>query len=88
MFVGGGGRHNPVMLRMIGERCGIAAEPSDVLGWDGDALEAEGFAYLAVRSLKGLPVTFPGTTGVAQPLAGGELYAAPRTGLALRLVSA
>ncbi|WP_288411641.1 anhydro-N-acetylmuramic acid kinase [uncultured Sphingomonas sp.] len=88
LFVGGGGRHNPVMLRMIGERCGVTAEPSDVLGWDGDALEAEGFAYLAVRSLKGLPITFPGTTGVARPLTGGELHAAPRTGLALRLVSA
>ncbi|WP_082467539.1 MULTISPECIES: anhydro-N-acetylmuramic acid kinase [unclassified Sphingomonas] len=88
LFVGGGGRRNPEMLRMIGERCGLTAEPSDAIGWDGDALEAEGFAYLAVRSLKGLPITFPGTTGVAQPLTGGVLYPAPRSGLALRLVSA
>lgn len=88
LFVGGGGRHNPVMLAMIGERCGVTAEPSDVLGWNGDALEAEGFAYLAVRSLKGLPITFPGTTGVAAPLTGGRLYPAQRTGLALKLVSA
>lgn len=88
LFVGGGGRLNPEMLRMIGERCGLTAEPSDAIGWDGDALEAEGFAYLAVRSLKGLPITFPGTTGVAQPLTGGVLYPTPRTGLALRLVSA
>ncbi len=88
LLVGGGGRHNPVMLRMIAERCGIVAEPSDMLGWNGDALEAEGFAYLAVRSLRGLPITFPGTTGVAAPTTGGTLYPAPRAGLALRVVSA
>jgi anhydro-N-acetylmuramic acid kinase len=43
------------------------------VGWDGDALEAQAFAYLAVRSVLGLPQTFPGTTGVARPLAGGRL---------------
>ena len=42
-------------------------------GMDGDAVEAEAWAYLAVRSLKGLPITFPGTTGVAKPLTGGVL---------------
>jgi anhydro-N-acetylmuramic acid kinase len=46
------------------------------MGWQGDAIEAQGFAYLAVRSLRGLPITFPGTTGVASPLKGGR-YAAP-----------
>ncbi|PZO78034.1 MAG: anhydro-N-acetylmuramic acid kinase [Sphingomonas hengshuiensis] len=88
LLVGGGGRHNPVMLAMIAERTGLAAEPSDAIGWDGDALEAEGFAYLAIRSLKGLPITFPGTTGVAAPLTGGTLYRTQRTGLALRVASA
>jgi anhydro-N-acetylmuramic acid kinase len=43
------------------------------LGQNGDATEAEGFAYMAVRSLKGLPISFPGTTGVVQPLTGGRL---------------
>ncbi len=76
------------MLAMIAERTGLAAEPSDAIGWDGDALEAEGFAYLAIRSLKGLPITFPGTTGVAAPLTGGTLYRTQRTGLALRVASA
>ena len=48
------------------------------IGWSGDYLEAEAFAYLAVRSLKKLPLTFPGTTGVKQPLSGGRLARAPR----------
>ncbi|NGX94218.1 MAG: anhydro-N-acetylmuramic acid kinase, partial [Candidatus Afipia apatlaquensis] len=43
------------------------------LGWSGDAIEAQAFAYMAVRSLKGLPLTFPGTTGVTLPLTGGVL---------------
>ena len=44
------------------------------LGWDGDALEAQAFAFLAVRSLRGLPFTYPTTTGVSQPLTGGKLH--------------
>lgn len=71
LIVAGGGRHNPTLLRMIGERTGLMPEPSDALGWNGDAMEAEGFAYMAVRTLRGLPISFPGTTGVAAPLAGG-----------------
>ena len=43
-------------------------------GWNGDAIESEAWAYLAVRSLAGLPITFPGTTGVDRPLSGGVLY--------------
>ena len=45
-------------------------------GWDGDALEAQAFAYLAVRSLKGLPLSLPGTTGVKTPTTGGKLHRA------------
>ncbi|HEX9322162.1 MAG TPA: anhydro-N-acetylmuramic acid kinase, partial [Xanthobacteraceae bacterium] len=41
------------------------------VGWSADALEAQAFAYLAVRTLRGLPITFPSTTGVARPMAGG-----------------
>jgi anhydro-N-acetylmuramic acid kinase len=71
LLVAGGGRHNPTMLAMIAERTGLVVEPSDVLGWNGDALEAEGFAYMAVRALKGLPISFPGTTGVPAAMVGG-----------------
>lgn len=71
LIVAGGGRHNPTLLRMIGERTGLVPEPSDALGWNGDAMEAEGFAYMAVRTLQGLPISFPGTTGVGEPMAGG-----------------
>jgi anhydro-N-acetylmuramic acid kinase len=54
----------------------VPVDPVDVLDWNGDALEAEGFAYLAVRSLKGLPLSLPTTTGVTQPLTGGRFYKA------------
>jgi anhydro-N-acetylmuramic acid kinase len=47
------------------------AEPIEALGWNGDATEAEGFAYMAVRSLKGEAISFPGTTGVAEAMTGG-----------------
>jgi anhydro-N-acetylmuramic acid kinase len=43
-------------------------------GWNGDFIEAEAFAYLAVRSMKGLPLSLPTTTGVQQPMTGGKLY--------------
>jgi len=49
----------------------VAAED---LGWRGGAIEAEAFAYMAARSLKGLPISFPGTTGVRSPLTGGKLF--------------
>jgi anhydro-N-acetylmuramic acid kinase len=78
MFVAGGGRRNPVMLAMIAERTGIVPEPAEVLGMNGDAIEAEGFAYMAVRSLKGLPISFPGTTGVPRPLTGARFHAFSR----------
>ena len=71
LLVAGGGRHNPTMLAMIAERTGLVVEPTDVLGWNGDALEAEGFAYMAVRTLKGLAISFPGTTGVPAAMPGG-----------------
>ncbi|MEG3165638.1 anhydro-N-acetylmuramic acid kinase [Sphingomonas sp. PB2P19] len=73
LLVAGGGRHNPTMLAMIAARTGLEPEPTDTLGWNGDALEAEGFAYMAVRTLKGLPISFPGTTGAPQAMAGGAI---------------
>jgi anhydro-N-acetylmuramic acid kinase len=71
LLVAGGGRHNPTLLTMIAERTGLRPEPSDGLGWNGDAMEAEGFAYMAVRTLMGLPISFPGTTGAPRAMAGG-----------------
>jgi anhydro-N-acetylmuramic acid kinase len=73
IFVAGGGRHNQTLMRMLGERTGVAVASVDILGWQGDALEAQAFAYFAVRTLRGLPLTFPGTTGVKAPLTGGKL---------------
>lgn len=73
MIVAGGGRHNPVLMAMLTARCGLVAEPIEVLGANGDATEAEGFAYMAVRALNGAAISFPGTTGVAQPHPGGVI---------------
>lgn len=70
----GGGRHNPTMLRMIAERTGLTPDPGEALGLNGDATEAEGFAYMAVRTLKGLPISFPGTTGVPSAMPGGVIH--------------
>ncbi len=69
----GGGRKNPVMMRMISDRLGIQVEPVEEAGLDGDLLEAQAFAYLAVRSLRGLPLSAPGTTGCREPVTGGRL---------------
>lgn len=71
--VSGGGRRNKTLMAMLAERVEAAVAPAEAVGMDGDALEAEAWAYLAVRSLKGLPISFPGTTGAPQPLTGGVL---------------
>lgn len=71
LIVAGGGRHNPTLMNMIATATKIMAEPIEALGWNGDATEAEGFAYMAVRSLKGEAISFPGTTGVAEAMTGG-----------------
>lgn len=73
-IVVGGGASNPTLMRMLNERLSPATVTrGHDLGWSGDALEAQAFAYLAVRSLMGLPLTFPGTTGVNKPLSGGVI---------------
>ncbi len=71
--IAGGGTHNPTLLQAIAEETGGKVLTATDLGWDGDALEAQAFAFLAVRSLRGLPITFPGTTGSPRPLSGGRL---------------
>ena len=67
----GGGRHNPVMRQEIAVRAGIEVLLAEDLGWRGDAIEAECFALLAMRTLRGLPISFPTSTGVARPITGG-----------------
>ena len=69
----GGGRRNRTLMGMIASHVESAVAPAEAAGFDGDAVEAEAWAYMAVRSLKGLPITFPGTTGVHAPLTGGVL---------------
>ena len=75
-LVCGGGRHNPVIMAMLAARLGVPAEPVEAVGWNGDALEAEAFAYLAVRALMGLPLSLPSTTGVRAPVSGGRYFPA------------
>ena len=75
-LVTGGGRHNPALMALLRERLGGPVAPVEAVGWDGDALEAQAFAYLAVRSLEGLPLSLPGTTGVKTPTTGGKLHRA------------
>jgi anhydro-N-acetylmuramic acid kinase len=73
-IVVGGGSRNPTMLGMLRERVGPATvEPAGALGWSADAIEAQAFGYLAVRSLKGLPLSYPSTTGVPVPMTGGVI---------------
>jgi anhydro-N-acetylmuramic acid kinase len=73
-IVAGGGTRNPTLMRMLAQHLAPAPiETATAVGWSADALEAQAFAYLAVRTLRGLPLTFPATTGVPRPLTGGIL---------------
>jgi anhydro-N-acetylmuramic acid kinase len=70
--VAGGGARNLTMLRMLRERLAPATvEAADALGWSTDAIEAQAFGFLAARGLKGLPLSYPATTGVPIPMTGG-----------------
>ncbi len=71
-LVCGGGRHNSDLMRRFRNELDAPVEPVETAGWNGDALEAQAFAYLAVRSRQGLPISFPATTGVSRPLTGGQ----------------
>ncbi|MEY2883400.1 MAG: hypothetical protein RL490_1124, partial [Pseudomonadota bacterium] len=72
LLVTGGGRHNPVLMREIAARTGVPTESVEAVGWNGDALEAEAFAWLAVRSAAGKPISWPETTGVPAAMTGGR----------------
>lgn len=68
----GGGRHNAAIMAALRDLLGDVRSADDC-GFNGDSMEAEAWAYLAVRSLRGLPLTFPGTTGVSAPISGGVI---------------
>ncbi len=74
LIICGGGANNPTLVRFIRSRLPeIEVKTSRDVGWNCDAIEAQAFAYLAVRRLGGMPITFPSTTGVPEPLPGGEI---------------
>jgi len=73
-LVTGGGRHNSTLMAGLRQALGVPVDPVEAVGWDGDALEAQAFAFLAVRSLDGLPLSLPTTTGVPRPMTGGVLH--------------
>jgi anhydro-N-acetylmuramic acid kinase len=77
-LVCGGGRRNVGLMQGLRERLGVAVEPIEAIGQDGDLIEAHCFAYLALRSLEGLPLSFPTTTGVPAPTTGGVFWPAPK----------
>jgi anhydro-N-acetylmuramic acid kinase len=70
----GGGARNPTILKTLARLLGAPLRTAVDLGWDGDAIEAQAFGFLAVRSLRGLPLTFPTTTGCPAPMTGGRLH--------------
>lgn len=74
-FISGGGRHNPALMKGLKDAL-EHVYPVESLGWKGDALEAQAFAFLAVRSLKKMPLSLPTTTGALRAVTGGALYRA------------
>jgi anhydro-N-acetylmuramic acid kinase len=72
-YVCGGGRHNPALMDGLRDCLRAPVEPVDLLGWNGDALEAECFAFLAMRAVRGLPLSAPGLTGAPDFRSGGRL---------------
>ena len=73
LLVCGGGRKNPVMMAMLRTALDCVVDPVEAVGLDGDMLEAQAFAHLAVRVARGLPTSCPGTTGVAAAVSGGTI---------------
>ena len=73
VLVTGGGRHNPVLMEMLRAALDCAVDPVEAVGLDGDMLEAQAFAYLAVRVTRGMPTSCPGTTGVKALVGGGTV---------------
>jgi len=73
-LVAGGGRHNATLMRQLARYLNMPVESAEAAGWHGDHLEAEAFAFLAARAVRGLPLSLPGTTGVRMAVTGGRLW--------------
>ena len=79
-FICGGGRKNKFLFSMLKDliekdpKVNMTVSAIEEMGWNGDAIESQAFAYLAIRSIKGLPLTFPSTTGVSVPTKGGVFH--------------
>jgi anhydro-N-acetylmuramic acid kinase len=71
IYVTGGGRHNAYIMKRLAQETNLPVYTTDTLGWNGDAMEAQGFAYMAVRTLLNEPISFPSTTGCPKPTVGG-----------------
>lgn len=73
-IVTGGGAYNPSMVKYLRQHLSAPVKTADEIGWNTMCLDAESFAFLAVRCLFGLPLTYPTTTGVEFPLSGGKIW--------------
>jgi anhydro-N-acetylmuramic acid kinase len=73
LIVCGGGRKNKDLMTRIARACGLPLVTAEAVGWRGDLIEAEAFAFLAARTAKDLPISWPGTTGVKQAMGGGRI---------------
>lgn len=73
LVVCGGGRLNPELMKAFAARLSTPVKTAEDHGWRGDSIEAEAFAYLAARTLRGLPISYPKTTGVPKPMTGGRI---------------
>jgi anhydro-N-acetylmuramic acid kinase len=79
-IVVGGGRLNDYLMAQLRDRLGATVSTAETVGWEGDAIEAQAFAYLAVRSILKLPLSWPSTTGVSTPVSGGVRWDPAQTG--------
>ena len=85
VIVCGGGRHNATLMAMLAKALPCPVVPAEATGLDGDMIEAQAFAHLAVRVMRGLPTSCRGTTGVSAAVGGGQIS---RPGEALGMVPA
>jgi anhydro-N-acetylmuramic acid kinase len=75
-LITGGGRHNPVLMSALRQILDSPVASVEDAGWDGDALEAQAFAFLAVRALQRLPLSLPAITGAREAVTGGKIHRA------------
>lgn len=78
LYVTGGGRHNKTIMQRLNEITKLPVHSTDILGWNGDSMEAEGFGYMAVRRILNEPISYPSTTGCPAPTIGGMIATADK----------